>query len=253
MNGAWRSSLVVILLLPVVAIMLNGGGAGAAEDGNIAVTGVDLLLATGPTFEPVRLFTSGDPKVRRIALTIDDAPNPFYTDELLRILREKGICATFFCMGNKSQLYPDILVRILREGHEIGNHSYSHPKLTMLPREDWEEEILYTNRIIKRVLGYNCLLFRPPHGRYNDEMLDFVYAHGMTTCMWTVNTGDYLEPDPATLVKKIVGNVHPGGVILMHDGTDATLAALPLVIDDLTAKGYEFVTMGELIGGRVVF
>ena len=248
-----KSRFIIFLVLPLAAVLLYSGGAKAAEDGNLGVGGVDLLIAAGPSFEPVRLITSGNTKVMRVALTFDDAPNPFYTDELLKILREKGVCATFFCMGNKCQLYPDLLVKILRDGHDVGNHSYSHPKLDTLPRDDWQEEILYTNRIIKRVLGYDCRLFRPPHGRYNDAILDFVYSHGMTTCLWTLTTGDYLEPTPAALIKKVMAGTGPGGIILMHDGTDCTVQALAEIIDKLRAQGYEFVTMSEMIGGRVVF
>lgn len=241
-----------ILVVLTASILINGGGASATEDG-MSIGNVDLLLAPTLNFEPVRLFTSGSPRLRMVALTFDDTPNPFYTEELLRILREHDVKATFFCMGNKSQLYPDLLIEVLRDGHDIGNHSYSHPKLDSLPDDDWEEEILYTNRIIKRVLGYECRLFRPPHGRTTDEITDFVYAHGMTTCWWTVNTGDYLEPTVDSMVQKVMNNVGPGGIVLMHDGTDVTLEALPVIIDRLLAEGYEFVTMSEMIGGRIVF
>ena len=219
----------------------------------MGIGNIDLLLAPTLNFQPVRLFASGNPQIRMVALTFDDTPNPFYTEELLRILREHGVKATFFCLGNKSQLYPDLLIEVLRDGHDIGNHTYSHPKLDGLPRDDWEEEILYTSRIIKRVLGYECRLFRPPHGRMTDEITDFVYAHGMTTCWWTVNTGDYLEPSVDSVIKKVVNNVGPGGIVLMHDGTDVTLEALPVIIDKLSADGYEFVTMSEMIVGGIVF
>lgn len=240
------------LIVLTVSIFTSGGGASATEDSGV-IGNVNLLLAPILKFEPVRVFTSGNPLVKRVALTFDDTPNPYYTEELLRILREHGVKATFFCMGNKSQLYPDLLIQVLRDGHDIGNHSYSHPKLDGLPRDDWEEEVLYTNRIIKRVLGYECRLFRPPHGRMTDEITEFVFSQGMTTCMWTVNTGDYLEPSVDTMVKKITSNIVPGGIVLMHDGTDVALDALPVVIDTLAGQGYEFVTMSELISGRIVF
>jgi peptidoglycan/xylan/chitin deacetylase (PgdA/CDA1 family) len=243
---------IFFAILFLTAVILHGGGVGATEEG-IGIGGVDLLLVPTLSFEPVRLFTAGNPHVKRVALTFDDSPNPYYTEQLLRILREKNVKATFFCMGNKCQLYPDLLIDVLRDGHDIGNHSYSHPKLVDLATDDWQEEILYTNRIISRVLGYECRLFRPPHGRATDDITDFVFSHGMTTCWWTVNTGDYLEPAAETILKKVTGNISSGGIVLMHDGTDSTLEALPLVIDKLAASGYEFVTMSELIGGKIVF
>ena len=86
-----------------------------------------------------------------------------------------------------------------------------------------------------------------------DGITDFVFANGMTTCWWTVNTGDYLEPAPGIMVNKVMNGIGPGGIILMHDGTDCTLEALPRIIEMLTMQGYEFVTMSEMIGGRIVF
>ncbi len=245
-----RVSIFVAILM-LTAVVLQGGSVGATEDG--IGMGIDLLLTPKLVFDPVRMFTSGNPHVKIVALTFDDAPNPYYTEELLGILREKDVKATFFCMGNKCQLYPDLLISILRDGHDIGNHSYSHPKLVDLATDDWQEEILYTNRIINRVLGYDCRLFRPPHGRTTDEITDFVYSHGMTTCWWTVNTGDYLEPQAASVITKTKNGIGPGGIVLMHDGTDCAVDALPGLIDALRNSGYEFVTMSELISGRSVF
>ena len=183
-----------------------------------------------------------------IAMTFDDGPHPKLTPMLLDMLKERGIKATFFLVGKNAADYPEIVQRIVAEGHEVANHSWSHPQLTKLGPDALNKEIAQTNEAIHQATGIQTTIMRPPYGatnaaitkRLNDEF-------GLAVIMWSVDPLDWKIRNSAHVTKYITENTTPGAIILSHDIHPTTVEAMPAVLDTLTAKGYKFVTVSELI------
>jgi len=197
--------------------------------------------------------TSGWPSVYRhgptsgkyLALTFDDAPMEGL-GELLRVLDEIDVRATFFIEGQFAQNRRGMVAEIAARGHELGNHSFSHPDMTTLDENALRDEIYYTNTLIFEETGVMPHLFRPPGGQRNPTVDRIVYENEMTSVMWTVNTADYRVSE-AEIKSRILNGANPGGIILMHDGVDATRAILPEIVEILRSRGYEFITLGEML------
>lgn len=181
-----------------------------------------------------------------VALTIDDAPmNEIF--QTLDLLEELDITATFFVEGEFADWRPDGLRAIAEAGHEIGNHSWDHPNMTLTDADDWKRQLADTNAFIESVTGITPHLFRPPGGQYNNELIDYAYELEMTTVLWTSNGSDYLRPPSDEIVSRIMGRMSPGGIILVHDGVTQTREALPVIVERLRSQGYTFVTVGEML------
>ncbi|GBC98430.1 Peptidoglycan-N-acetylglucosamine deacetylase [bacterium HR17] len=190
------------------------------------------------------------PKV--VALTFDDGPHPIFTPQILDILKGYGVRATFFLIGERAERYPELARRIVAEGHEIGNHTYSHP--ADLPRRDWEairQEIAKGAEAIERVTGVRPKLFRPPRGYLNYRVHTAAQLEGLTVVLWTVSADHHDAPTPEAMAQRVLKAVHPGAIILMHDGRVPIrwkdVKALPLILDRLRRCGYRFVTVSELL------
>jgi peptidoglycan/xylan/chitin deacetylase (PgdA/CDA1 family) len=190
------------------------------------------------------------PKV--VALTFDDGPHPAFTPQILDILKRYGVRATFFLIGARAERYPDLARRIVAEGHEIGDHTYSHP--ADLPRKDWDaicREIVKGADAIERVTGVRPKLFRPPRGYLNYRVHTAAQLCGFTVVLWTVSADHHDAPTPEAMAQRVFKLVHPGAIVLMHDGRIPTrwkdVKALPLILDGLRRQGYRFVTVSELL------
>lgn len=186
----------------------------------------------------------------KIALTFDDGPDKNYTDEILDILSEFGIKATFFVIGKNCEENPDVLRRIANEGHEIGNHTYSHPHLSKLNRSSLEDEIVRTENIVKDITGVKTSLFRPPEGVYSKIIAEASYALSYRAILWSVDTTDWKSPKADKIAQVVMDNTSSGVIILCHDyiaGESNTPAALRMFIPQLIQQGYVFVTVSELI------
>jgi peptidoglycan/xylan/chitin deacetylase (PgdA/CDA1 family) len=192
------------------------------------------------------VFRQGTSGGNYVALSFDDSPMP-RTGDLLRILDELDVRATFFVCGNYATWRPELLEAIAAAGHEIGNHTYDHPNLTRVDDEALRDELARTNRIVKAVTGVVPHLFRPPGGNYDSRVVEEAYRQEMTTVMWSVSCSDYRNPPVSQLTSCVVRNVRPGAVVLLHDGKRSTLAALPEIVRELREEGYVFVTVGELM------
>jgi len=192
------------------------------------------------------VFRQGTSEGNYLALTFDDSPMP-ETAELLRILDELDVRATFFVCGNYATWRPELLEAIAAAGHEIGNHTYDHQNLTRVDDETLRDELSRTNRVVKAVTGVAPHLFRPPGGNYDSRIVEEAYHQEMTTVMWSVSCSDYRNPPVSQLTSCIVRSVRPGAVILLHDGKRSTLRALPEIVRELREEGYVFVTVGELM------
>lgn len=181
---------------------------------------------------------------KKIALTFDDGPHPFYTEQLLNGLRERDAKATFFITGENVETYPEIVKKIHEEGHLIGNHTYSHTQLTSRNQEKFKQEIIKTNEVIKEVTGEDTIYVRPPYGSWNKE---FEKELNMFPVLWTIDPLDWCSNDVSCIVKNVCAKAEENDIILMHDQYKSTITAALKIVDELQSRGYEFVTVDELM------
>ncbi len=196
-----------------------------------------------------------EPLPKVVALTFDDGPHPVYTPKILDILRRYNVKATFFLIGKRVERFPQLAQRIVSEGHEVGNHTYSHP--SDLPKENWDEvrlEIEKCSAAIERVTGVRPKFFRPPKGFLNYKVLTLAQVEGYTLVFWTVSADHKDAPTPQAMAQRVLKLVHPCAIILMHDGRIPSrwkdVKALPLIIEGLQRRGYKFVTISELLNSN---
>lgn len=183
-----------------------------------------------------------------VAITFDDGPHPKLTPRLLDMLKERGLKATFYVIGQNVVQYPEIMQRMVAEGHEIGNHSYTHPALSKCSPAKLTEEITKSNEAILQSCGVTPTTIRPPYGatnaavtkRLNDEF-------GLTVVMWSVDPQDWKIRKASHVSNHILQNTKPGGILLAHDIHPSTIDAMPAVLDGLLSRGHKFVTVSELI------
>ena len=183
-----------------------------------------------------------------VALTFDDGPHPEYTPQLLDILRNEGVRATFYVIGRSVQTYPEIARRIVAEGHEIANHSWSHPRLTALSASRLKTEMANTSDIIQKVTGRRPTNMRPPYGAVNERVRQSMFKdHGFDVIMWSVDPLDWRRPGAEVVRQRLVDGAKPGGILLAHDIHPGTIEAMPGTIRDLKAKGFGFATVSQLL------
>ncbi len=183
-----------------------------------------------------------------IAMTFDDGPSPETTPRLLDILKQRNIKATFFMIGQNAERNPDIVKRILADGHEIGNHSWTHPQLAKLPDDRVTEEITKTQNAIKSASGYTPKLLRPPYGSITARQKEWIENQfGLSVILWSVDPFDWKRPGASVIEQRILAGARPGAIILSHDIHKQTVDSMPATLDALAAKGYQFVTVSQLI------
>lgn len=183
-----------------------------------------------------------------VALTFDDGPWDGTTEQVLDILKQYNIKATFFWVGLHIQRHPELARQVVAAGHAIGNHTWRHP-LQTLDAATAAEEIGNTERLIYETTGVRASLFRPPGGNLNGSLVPYAQGQKYTVTLWSVESGDYYVSAPL-IVDNVLRNVQPGGIVLMHDGggdRSATIQALPQIITTLQQQGYRFVTVPELL------
>lgn len=185
-----------------------------------------------------------------VALTFDDGPSPELTPRLLDILRYHGVRATFFVVGKNAAQYPDIVKRIVAEGHEIANHSYTHVALTTVGEDRLREEVCGTSDTIERITGRRPTSMRPPYGANNARVQSFLLSQGMDMVLWSVDPLDWKRPGPEVVTRRLVEGAKPGAILLAHDIHPGTIDAIAGTIEQLKAKGYGFATVGQLIALR---
>lgn len=181
---------------------------------------------------------------KKVALTFDDGPHPYYTEQLLDGLKERGVHATFFVTGEHAELHPEVIARMQEEGHLIGNHTYSHMQLSSSNREAFKEELVKTNEIIYQITGEEITYVRPPYGSWDKK---FESELNMFPVLWTIDPLDWCSSNVASITNKVVSKVKENDIILMHDEYKSTVTAALQVIDHLKAEGYEFVTVEEIL------
>lgn len=183
-----------------------------------------------------------------LALTFDDGPHPKHTTRLLDLLKERGVKATFYVIGQNVVQYPEIARRIVDEGHEIGNHSYTHPALTRIGAARVGEEISKSNDAIEQATGVRPATMRPPYGAINAALTQRLNEEfNLTVILWSVDPQDWKIRKASHVSNHILQNARPGSIVLSHDIHPSTIDAMPGVLDGLVAKGFRFVTVSELI------
>ncbi len=181
---------------------------------------------------------------KKIALTFDDGPHPYYTEQLLDGLKERGVVATFFVTGEHATLHPDVIQRIHDDGHLIGNHTYSHMQLQKNNREKFKEELLATSQVIEDIIEEEVVYVRPPYGTWDKA---FEKELNMIPVLWTVDPLDWCSDNVAGITQKVVGVAKENDIILMHDYYDTTVTAALRIVDELLEEGYHFVTVEEIL------
>ncbi|SDF13563.1 polysaccharide deacetylase family protein [Sporomusa acidovorans] len=210
----------------------------------IALTSIEEIRVAGDSQTVSRVPTTQ----KVVALTLDDGPNSRVTPEILAVLKEKQVRATFFVLGENVEHYPKILAQEVADGHEIGIHTYSHPSLPKLSPNKITEEFAKAESAITPIAP-KPTLFRPPGGLYNSRVIETAHERGYTVILWSVDPRDWSCPPSAAVIDKVMKEVTPGSIILLHDGQYPlpTPKALAAIIDGLRARGYDFVTVSELL------
>ncbi|MBR2622334.1 MAG: polysaccharide deacetylase family protein [Clostridia bacterium] len=200
---------------------------------------------------PIGVYHNHENDANMIALTFDDGPHPKYTMEILEILDEYDIPATFFFVGENVSYYQETACEVAKRGHEIGNHTYSHPCVNKQSQAAFREELTRCEDIIQRVVGVRPKLFRPPQGSWNTRVYEIARERDYSVILWDLDTLDWAHTPSENISNYILENVKSGNIILMHDyhsGGCTTTDALRMFIPNLIEQGYQFVTVSELIG-----
>ncbi len=187
---------------------------------------------------------AGQAEQKKIALTFDDGPHPYYTEQLLDGLRERGVVVSFFVTGEHAVLHPDIIKRMHEEGHLIGNHTYSHISLEDNNAKEFKQELVATSAVIEDLTGEEVIFVRPPYGNWKKSIEEDL---NMIPVLWTIDTLDWCTEDANLVVGRVLQEAKENDIILMHDYYDSTVTAALQIVDVLIEQGYEFVTVEELL------
>ncbi len=222
----------------------------------LVLVGLVVVLLTHPIspgvfwVENVVHRVPTDEKV--VALTFDDGPHPTFTPQILDILNKYDVKATFFMIGQRMEQYPDIAREVIDQGHEIGNHTYTHPRNLKADTEGQViRELDQCEQVIERMTGKRTHLFRPPRGLIDGTVFNIAQEEGYRTILWTVCADHHDAPTPELMAERVFKHIRPGGIILAHDGTFNSrwkdVKATELIIVGMKKRGYRFVTMTELL------
>ncbi|MHB8533439.1 MAG: polysaccharide deacetylase family protein, partial [Solirubrobacteraceae bacterium] len=254
---------LLALLVVLIAIVAAAMGAGSGAHHRAAVSPLKGASAKKTPTDPesdelgavstVRGYTpfvrDGGTRGRDIALTFDDGPGP-YTPQVLSVLERYHTPATFFVIGKMLRYFSASTVREIEDGDAIGDHTESHPMLAKLSAHEQYEELFEGIARVELLGGRRPALFRPPYGSYDATTMRQLSRLRLLMVLWSVDTGDYLQPGVSVIVERALAGAHPGAIVLMHDagGTRTqTIEALPLIIEGLRAKGYSLVTVPRLL------
>lgn len=183
-----------------------------------------------------------------VAMTFDDGPHPTLTPKLLDILKARNIKCTFFVIGRSAKTYPNIIRRMIAEGHEVANHTWTHASLTSRSDAQIRTELQQSEDALVAAANYRPHLIRPPYGAINTRIKQLMFSEfGYSTIMWSVDPQDWRRPGVSVVTSRLVNGAHPGAIMLAHDIHPPTIEAMPAMFDQLLAKGYQFVTVSQLL------
>lgn len=207
---------------------------------------------------PYEVERFGKPKGKEVVLTFDDGPDSVYTPQILDILKKYNIKASFFIVGENGEANPDIIERIYKEGHELGNHTFTHPNVADISDKRAKMELNTTQRLVQELTGHSMVMFRPPYvadaePSTPNELLPILKAQkeGYTMIGELIDPSDWEQPKSSVIVNRVMSQLSNGNIILLHDAggnRENTVKALPIIIEKLKSKGYKFVTIHDLLG-----
>ena len=202
------------------------------------------VMQINRTNEELSEVSTQDLAEKKVALTFDDGPNAVYTEGLLDGLKERGVHATFFLLGKAVEISPQLVERMHKDGHLIGNHSYEHVNLSSLSDEAAIAQVDKTNEAIHQVTGEYPEYIRPPYGCWKSN-LD--YETTMIEVLWNVDPLDWKTDNAPAVVERVLSEVQENDIILLHDASESSVHAAFEIIDKLTEQGYVFVTVDEIL------
>jgi peptidoglycan/xylan/chitin deacetylase (PgdA/CDA1 family) len=205
--------------------------------------------ASAPASAPSKIsYSSCTVDAQVLAITFDDGPHPQNTPRLLDILKQRGIKATFFVVGQNALEYPDLLKRIAAEGHELANHSFSHPILASLGESALRDQLDKTHQAVLNATGVTMKVMRPPYGALSQPQRAWTHSNfGYRIILWDVDPLDWKFRDASRVETEILAHAKAGSIILSHDIHKTTVDAMPSTLDALAAKGFKFLTVSELL------
>ena len=201
--------------------------------------------------EQIVFYHSVKTDSKKIAITFDDGPHPYLTEEIMSILDEYHVKATFFMVGINVINYPDVAKKVIDAGHEVGNHTFSHNHLNTLNEKMLSEELGRCEDALEELCEYRPHLFRPPEGAINTYIQHCSDNGDYRLILWSIDTRDWERKDPGKIVETVLSKIQPGDIILMHDYIgrhSKTPEALRLLLPELISRGYEPVTVSRLLG-----
>ena len=185
----------------------------------------------------------------KVAITFDDGPHPRHTEEILKVLREEQVKASFFLVGQEMEKFPGLVRQIALEGHDVGNHGFSHGRMERLGVEGLREEIERTEELIQELAGSSKRLFRPPYGRVTLALMQCALRDRLTVVLWSLDSGDSHKRPPQELSDRL-RSAESGDIILLHEDYAQTAAGIRDVIRALKSRGLGFARVSEWVGRR---
>ncbi|HHW11805.1 MAG TPA: polysaccharide deacetylase family protein [Firmicutes bacterium] len=207
-------------------------------------TALQVAVLLGQRIIPIYAVGTDE---KKIAISFDATWGADQTPDLLRILRENQVRTTFFLCGLWVEKYPEMVKRIAAEGHEVGNHSYTHPHMNSLSEREIAHELNRTHHLIKELTGQSPTLFRPPFGEYNNKVIETARACGYTTIIWDVDSLDWKDLTAEAMLDRILKRIKPGSIVLFHNAGKNTPQALARLLPILKGQGFSIVPISELL------
>jgi peptidoglycan/xylan/chitin deacetylase (PgdA/CDA1 family) len=239
-------------------MILGSGIAGAAQKvlGKVAAVSNAMegpnppaIRVNPPVAQPAEIpfIKRGPTGENRVALTFDDGPNPGVTDVLLDELKRQGVKATFFMIGERIAAAPDLARRVLDEGHEVANHTFTHPHLDQLSDAKVEAEIDQAQEVMAKELRYSPRWFRPPYGALRQNQAHLLASRGLGIIEWSVNSEDWAKPGVDKISAKILAETEAGSIIVCHDTSLQTVDSMKIILEPMLQKGFVFSTLSQLL------
>lgn len=248
----YRSFLLGFFFLIIVGMgfMIGDKQFFAGEDDELSKT--IFVLQSGHESSLLTSVDTGGEKL--VALTFDDGPDPRYTPDVIDLLKRYDVKATFFVVGQNAEQYPFLVQRQVEEGHEVENHTYTHPDLRLKTAVETSEEIARTEECIRKLTSRTPVYFRPPRRLYSDETVIQAEKAGYRIILWSICVENQRIKTAEQMARRVIKAVRPGMIILAHDGRldrSQTVEALPMIIESCQQKGYQFVTLEELLAAEL--
>ena len=213
---------------------------GRAQNGTIGDAGESEV---NPAF-----INSGPGFGNKLALTFDDGPTPGVTERVLEELKKRNMHATFFLIGAKVDARPDLARRLVEEGHDVANHSYTHPRLAGMGDAAVDQQIGRTQEAITRATGVTPVWFRPPYGAFRREQGPLASKYGLGVAYWSVDPKDWAQPGSSAITQRVLSASQPGSIILLHDLHAQTADAVPAIFDGLKERAFVTAPFHSFVG-----